>query len=90
MDLFLKVDTAVGTEYQHVVRFMTSLARKTRRLGIRPETCPPLETAHSQDPRYVLETCLFLGLFGVTLYSTVAVVALFGRMAPFGTVLTLF
>ena len=72
---------------------MTRGTRKTRRLGTRRETCPPLETAHSQGPRYALKPCLFLGLFDVTRWPAVAVVTLFAGMAlfytVFGTVLTI-
>ena len=48
-------------------------ARYSQRLDLRPERCPPLEHAHSQDPRYVLNTGLFLGLFDVTHRGAVAV-----------------
>ena len=45
---------------------MTAGTPKTRRLGIRPETCPPVKQAHSQDPGSARKTGLFLGLFDVT------------------------
>ena len=42
------------------------------RLDLRPETCPPSEYVSSQDPGYVHNPGLFLGLFDVTHRPAVA------------------
>ena len=70
--LFEIFDTAVWLEWRHVVRFMRVRTPETRRLDLRPETCPPQEQPHSQDPGYVRNMVLFLGLFDVTRSRRVA------------------
>ena len=83
-------DTAVGTDCQHVVRLLTRLTRKTRRLGTRRETCPPLNKALFWDPGSARFRLLFLGLFDVTRQRGVAAAVSFLVLALFGTVLALF
>ena len=75
--------TAVGTECQHVVRFMGPCTSIMGRLDLRPETCPPLNTSGFQDLRSAGNTGLFLGLFDVTRCWRVAVD---GRYGTVGTV----
>ena len=56
----------MGTECQHVVRFMTRRTPKTGRLDLRPETCPPQINLRFQDPGSAGIPGLFLGLFDVS------------------------
>ena len=87
-------DTAVGTECQHVGGFMRPWTPETQRLDLRPERCPPVNSPQFQDPGYAGNKGLFLGLFGVTRLTAVAVrpgVSLFGPVWHcFGTVWPLY
>ena len=64
------------------------------RLDLRPERCPPLEYPRFQDPGFTVISGLFLGLFGVTPYSCVAVGSVYPGYGTvwhcFDTVLALF
>ena len=62
----------MGTECQHVVRFMGPWHAKCRRLDLRPERCPPQIDLSFQDPGYAGIPDFFLGLFDVSRSRAVA------------------
>ena len=80
----------MGTECQCVVRFMRVRTRKTRRLDLRRERCPPVNTRGFHDPGCAGIRGLFLGLFDVTRSAAEMAGRAMTDMALFGTVLALF